>query len=163
MHISRLSFAAAHRAQDTRGGCVERYAAVAGTDMLEIADDANGRAPGEAVRFLFSSGRFGHEGGEWLFHVGLWTPSAYREEFCAWYSIEHLPILLECPAWDGCRFVEQRVDDGCQFYALHQLADRSALESEQRAFSRSTAWFRRLKAHAWFDEAFTRTLYRRVE
>jgi hypothetical protein len=163
MHINRLGAVAADDARHASGGYVERYAAIAGTDVLEIVGDGDGRAPGEAVRLLFSSGRFAHEGGEWLFHVGLWTPSEYREEFCAWYSIEHLPILLECPAWDGCRFVEQHVEDGCQFYALHQLADRSALESEQRAFSRSTAWFRRLKQHAWFDEAFTRTLYRRVE
>jgi hypothetical protein len=163
MQIHKLPSAAARQGQGASSRYVERYAAVDGSDVLEIAGGGNGAAPGEAVQLLFSSGRFGHEGGEWLLHVGLWTPSAYREEFCAWYSIEHLPILLECPAWDGCRFVEQHVADGCQFYALHQLADRSALESGQRAFSRSTAWFKRLKAHAWFDEAFTRTLYRRLE
>ena len=69
-------------------------------------------------------------------------------------------MLLECPAWSGCRFVEQPIENGCQFYSLHQLSDRSALESEQRAFSRTTAWFQRFKKHYWFDEPFVRTLYR---
>ena len=153
---SKDEFAAA------RGSGTEIYVADQGSGGLAIQAEATPARPdATAVRILFSSGRYGREGGEWLFHVGLWTPSDFREEFLAWYSIEHLPVLLECPAWDGCRFVEQQVADGCQFYALHQLADRSALDSEQRKASRDTAWFKRLKAHDWFDEAFVRTLYRR--
>ncbi len=76
-------------------------------------------------------------------------------------GIEHLPILLECPVWDGCRFVEQKIDKGCQFYAMHQLADKAALDSAERKRSRSTPWFKRLSVHPWFDGAFTRTLCKR--
>ena len=145
-----------------RSGDAELYLADQGKGGLTIQSDASsGAADATAAKTLFSSGRFGRDGGDWLFHVGLWTPADFREEFLAWYSIEHLPILLECPTWDGCRFVEQQVADGCQFYAMHQLAERSALDSEQRKASRDTAWFKRLKAHDWFDEAFTRALYRR--
>ena len=106
--------------------------------------------------------RFGRTGGDWLFHVGLWTPPDFREELLAWYRHEHLPILLECPLWDGCRFVEQKTDKGCQFYALHQLADKAALDSAERKRSRSTPWFTRLSVHPWFDGAFTRTLCKRL-
>jgi hypothetical protein len=108
---------------------------------------------------LFSGGKAGPNGGNYLFMVGIWTPAAARAEFLDWYRNEHLPILLECVTWNGCRFVERQVSDGHQFYALHQLADRSALESEQRRRSRATPWFMRLKQHAWFDEQFTRQLY----
>ena len=87
----------------------------------------------------------------------------FREEFVAWYMIEHMPILLECPQWDGCRFVETSVTNGCQFYSLHQLNDRAALDSAERKRSRSTPWFKRLAQNDWFDGAFTRTLYRRPE
>ena len=159
MLIRKLNAAASDLAERVRDGNVEVYSAVDGTHAIEITDDP-AQASGEAMRLLFSSGRFGRAGGEWLFHVGLWTPAEFREEFLAWYRMEHVPILLECPVWNGCRFVEQPIENGCQFYGLHQLSDRSALESEQRAFSRTTAWFRRFKKHDWFDEPFVRTLYR---
>jgi len=111
---------------------------------------------------LFTGGRFGADGGSLLFKVGIWTPAAFRDELLEWYRQEHLPILLECPVWDGCRFVEEEVGAGCQFHALHQLSHRDALESNERARSRSGPWFSTLKRHDWFDEPFTRVLYRRL-
>ena len=123
---------------------------------------AAGTSLEKRVQMLFTGGRYGSEGGDWLFYVGLWTPEDFRGEFLAWYEWEHLPILLECPLWDGCRFVEQKVDRGCQFHALHQLSDKTALESAERQRSRSTPWFRRLSVNGWFDGAFMRTLCRRV-
>jgi hypothetical protein len=92
----------------------------------------------------------------------LWTPQDFRKEFLAWYKVEHLPMLLECPIWDGCRFVEQDVERGCQFYALHQLSDKAALDSDARKRSRSTPWFNRLAKNGWFDAGFRRTLCRRL-
>ena len=108
---------------------------------------------------LFSGGNVGPNAGRYLFMVGIWVPQAVCGEFLDWYRNEHLPILLECPTWDGCRFVESPVLEGHQFYALHQLEDRSALESEERRRSRTTPWFMRLKQHPWFDEQFSRQLY----
>lgn len=108
---------------------------------------------------LFSGGKVGANAGDYLFMVGIWVPEAACAEFLDWYRNEHLPILLECPTWKGCRFVERPVSDGHQFYALHQLEDRSALQSEQRGRSRGTPWFMRLKQCPWFDEKFTRQLY----
>ena len=112
---------------------------------------------------LFAQGRFGSGQGRFLFKVGIRTPVGFREELLAWYRKEHLPILLECPEWDGCRFVHEEVDEGCRFYALHQLSHRRALESNERARSRSTPWFFELKRNDWFDEPFSRVLYRRVD
>ena len=126
----------------------------------------SGKAVGAPVEknmsVLFTGGRYGKEGGNWLFYVGLWTPDDFRDEFLAWYKIEHMPILLECPIWDGCRFVEQKVEKGCQFYAMHQVSDKAALDSNERKRSRSTPWFRRLARNSWFDAAFTRTLLKRL-
>jgi hypothetical protein len=120
-------------------------------------------APLVPLQLRFAAGRHGADAGPWLFHVGLWVPAGHRGEFLAWYEQEHLPMLLEWPQWEGCRFMEEAVASGCQFHALHQLADRSALSSPARAASRRTPWFDRFKAFDWFDEAFTRTLYRRIE
>lgn len=111
---------------------------------------------------LFSGGRFGPTAGSWVFRVGIWTPKDWRSEFCAWYRCEHAPILLECPDWDGYQLFEAPAASGCQFYVLHHLADRSALDSEWRRLSRSTPWFRRLAQNKWFDGPFERILCRRV-
>lgn len=136
-----------------------------GPGGVELYEDGTAeRAAGDLdANVLFAGGSYGPQAGEWLFMVGLWTPRDYREEFLGWYKIEHIPILLECAAWDGCRFVETPDERGCQFYALHQLASRAALDSNERQVSRATPWFRRLAQHAWFDGAFARTLYRRPE
>jgi hypothetical protein len=160
--LIRKAKIAGERAQGGARG-IETYTAADGTGLLAIRDGERAGSPDEIeVQPLFASGRVGSAGGPWLFHVGLWTPAEFRDEFLAWYAVEHLPILLECRVWDGCRFVEQKVAEGCQFYALHQMSDRAALESEERKVSRSTAWFLRLKARPWFDERFVRALYRRT-
>lgn len=112
---------------------------------------------------LFAEGRFGPGHGSLLFKVGIRTPAGFGEELLAWYRQEHLPILLECPEWNGCRFVREEVHEGCQFHALHQLSHRRALESSERSRSRSTPWFFELKRNDWFDEPFSRVLYRRFE
>ena len=111
---------------------------------------------------LFSSGRSGPEAGPWVFSVGVWTPEDWREEFCAWYQREHGPMLLECREWQGFQLLEMSTERGCQFYVLHRLAARTALDSEQRKRSRSTPWFRRLAKNEWFDKAFERVLCRRI-
>jgi hypothetical protein len=125
-----------------------------------------GRPPDDVlekdVTELFFDGRSGPRAGSWVFRVGLWTPKDWRSEFCAWYKCEHGPILLECPEWEGYRFFEAPSVRGCQFYAVHYLSDRSALDSEWRRLSRSTPWFRRLAKNKWFDGAFERVLCRRV-
>jgi hypothetical protein len=145
-------------------GGSEFFVATEGSGGVELFENgATTTQPGDMpAKLLFTGGRYGIAGGEWLFMVGLWTPEDFREEFVAWYKIEHMPILLECPQWDGCRFVETPAEKGCQFVSLHQLSDRSALDSNERKRSRATPWFKRLSAHSWFDGAFTRSLYRRA-
>ena len=125
-----------------------------------------GRVPKDVlekqVTELFSGGRIGPGVGSWIFRVGIWTPKDWRSEFCAWYKCEHGPILLECPDWEGFQFVEAPSARGCQFYVVHYLADKAALNSEWRRLSRSTPWFRRLAKNKWFDKAFERVLSRRI-
>jgi hypothetical protein len=146
------------------GGAAEIFLREDGDGALVLCDAAGAVGQGryKSAEKIFDGGRFGAVGGDWLFCVGLWTPVDYRDEFLAWYEMEHLPILLECPLWDGCRFLEEKVADGCQFYSLHQLSDKKALESQERHRSRSTPWFKRLAKNDWFDGSFQRTLYRRM-
>lgn len=114
------------------------------------------------VETRLARGDYGRKGGRHLLYVGAWVPSDFRSEFAAWYEMDHLPLLLQCPSWDGCRIVEEDVADGVQFYALHQVTDTAAFDSEERRQSRDTPWFHRLKAHDWFDEAFSRRTLKRL-
>jgi len=152
-------------ARDNGAADVETYAGVDSDQGLVIIEGTGEiKHPSlSPVQELFRGGSVGAAGGEHLFKVGLWVPADARTEFLDWYESEHLPILLECPDWTGCRFVEKPVKDGHQFYALHQLQDVGALESKERKRSRETPWFMRLKQNPWFDGAFTRQLYKRVE
>ncbi len=133
-----------------------------GSDERLIFGEGALPAGAEDATIKFTGGNFGTAAGEFLFRVGMWTPAEDRDDFLAWYEIDHLPLLLEHPTWDGCRFIEVAAADGFQFYVLHQMQDPEALNSEARAKSRDTPWFHRLKAKEWFDEGFTRALYRRI-
>jgi hypothetical protein len=144
---------------------IELFSGVDGTRHLALVHDAAPEQPQwtlQPVASLFSGGRCGPAAGGWLFRVGLWVPTEHRSEFLSWYEQEHLSILLACPAWDGCRFVEAPAALGCRFIALQQLADPAALSSSERARSRATPWFMRLSQFDWFDEPFARALYRRA-
>lgn len=144
---------------------LELYERDEGHGALAVTGDESFAPKGferHRIKVLFTGGRYGPSAGSYLFHVALWTPDDYRTEFLAWYEVEHLPMLLEASGWDGCRFVEEDVDKGFLFHALHQLSDRKALDSEQRKHSRATPWFRRLSANPWFDVGFKRSLYRRI-
>lgn len=155
--------ASARKSAGQFDGDVEIYVGDKGDGFLLLSSSppsGSARSVSRELRPLFSGGRYGEAGGPWLFCVGLAVPSADRDEFLSWYEEEHLPMLLECEQWDGCRFVESPASIGCQFFALHQLKDRAALDSEARARSRSTDWFKALaREHSWFDGPFTRNLY----
>lgn len=97
---------------DSAGGAAagaeaEFYTAAEGRGILALG---SGRAPvagARRIEVLFAAGSYGAGGGDLLFAVCLWTPADFRGEFLAWYQGEHLPLLLECPAWEGCRFAEE--------------------------------------------------------
>jgi len=166
MMIAQSAAGPAAAGEFLRAHLCELFVETPGDRCLALLSD-EGR--GEAgwtftpVEPRFERGRCGPAAGEWLFCVGMGVPQSERQAFLEWYEREHLPILLECPTWDGCRFVEAQALESCRFYALHQLSDRSALESAERARSRTGRAFERLKLFSWFDEPFTRTLYRRFE
>ena len=146
--------------------CVESYVredAPGGLALCGTESVARTWRQARRLEMLFAEGGFGSGHGSFLFKVGIRTPTMFRDELLDWYRREHLPILLECPTWNGCRFVQEEVDEGCQFHALHQLSHSRALDSDERARSRSTSWFFELKKYDWFDEPFTRVLYRRVD
>lgn len=88
----------------------------------------------------------------YLYAVFFTVPADREEAFNAWYVEEHVPLLLNCEQWLGCR--RYRVVDGhpatFTHMALHHLHDLSALESPAREAARATPWRAKLAAEPWF-------------
>ena len=91
-----------------------------------------------------------------LFAVFFSVPDERAEEFNAWYTEEHVPMLLECPDWLLVRRFE--IYDGdpqpWTHLALHYLRDASALDSPELEAARNTEWRKRLAAEQWFRGSF---------
>ncbi len=91
-----------------------------------------------------------------LYAVFFSVPDDRAEEFNAWYTEEHVPMLLECPDWLLVRRFE--IYDGdpqpWTHLALHYLRDASALDSPELEAARNTEWRKRLAAEQWFRGSF---------
>jgi hypothetical protein len=87
-----------------------------------------------------------------LYAVFFDVPTDRQNDFDAWYSEDHVPILLEDKRWLGVR--RFAVGDGApgRFtrMALHYLADRAVLDSDARQRARQTPWRARLASEPWF-------------
>lgn len=89
------------------------------------------------------------------------VPDDYVSEFDAWFSYEHMPILLDEPTWYGCDFYRSLGHSMYTFAAIHHL-EPGALKSPARDRSVSTPWWTRLKQYAWFDKGFDRAILHRI-
>lgn len=91
-----------------------------------------------------------------LYAVFFSVPDDRAEEFNAWYTEEHVPMLLECPDWLQVRRFE--INDGdpqpWTHLALHYLRDASALDSPELEAARNTEWRGRLAKEGWFQGSF---------
>ncbi len=91
-----------------------------------------------------------------LYAVWFNVPADRTGDVDDWYEQEHIPILMECPAWLMARRFAITGGGPGPFnrLALHYLADRSALESPARFKARGTAWRARLAAEPWFTGTY---------
>lgn len=93
---------------------------------------------------------------EVLYPVFFTVPVDRRDDFNAWYTQDHVPLLLNEPMWLGCRRYEI-VDGGPETFthlALHHISDRAALESPHREAARKTEWRDRMAAEPWFKGSY---------
>jgi len=91
-----------------------------------------------------------------LYSVFFSVPDDRAEDFNAWYTQEHVPMLLECRQWLSCRrfLIQDGEPQPWTHLALHYLADVAALDSPERAAARETEWRRRLSAEPWFKASY---------
>jgi hypothetical protein len=124
---------------------IERFVAIPST-VHRRPDAAQTGAPGRAPI---------------AYPVFFAVPPEAEHDFDHWYDDEHMPILLGCKDWLGCRRfrILGAHPKGFTHMALHDIADVSAIASPERDAARATAWRARLSANAWFDGDY-RVLYR---
>lgn len=92
-----------------------------------------------------------------LYAVMFTVPAQRSEEFDAWYDEDHMPTLLECKEWLGCRryAIVDGEPEAFTHLALHHLATADALDSPSRSKARNSEWRRKLAAEPWFKGSYS--------
>ena len=83
--------------------------------------------------------------------VGLSVPAGSEDDLAAWYTREHIPMLLEVPGWWRIRRYQLvRGMDGPapEFLSVHELAGPEVLEDPRYRAAVSTPWRDRVVASA---------------
>jgi hypothetical protein len=86
-----------------------------------------------------------------LLCVALSVPAGAEDDLQAWYTDEHIPMLLEVPGWQRIRrFRLVRGMDGPapEFLSVHELAGPQVLEEPGYRAAISTPWRDRIVASA---------------
>jgi hypothetical protein len=162
-HLERDTYLAVYEAEDQK--------AVKSEEFLAIEDYPNTETKWMLNNILDYSSYCGDQIGEFrgpeladdpldapiLYSVFFSVPDEMAQDFNAWYSDEHVPMLLKCKDWLMCRRFQ--IEDGepqpWTHIALHYLNDLSAFESPEREAARSTEWFKKLSEHQWFQASTT--------
>ena len=83
--------------------------------------------------------------------VAMSVPAGAEDDLAAWYTDEHIPLLLEVPGWQRIRrFRLSRSLDGPgpEFLSVHELAGPEVLEEPGFLAAISTPWRDRVVASA---------------
>ena len=109
----------------------------------------------------FDSGKAGDH--NYLAAVAFPVDDADAEQFDDWYDTEHAPMLLEADDWLRVRRYRVRSGDGGPWthFALHELASREVMDSDERRAAREGPKRDALVNRPWFSQS-GRWLYRRL-
>ena len=83
--------------------------------------------------------------------VALSVPAAAQDDLAAWYTEEHIPMLLRVPGWRRIRrfrLVRSLDAAGPDFLSVHELAGPEVLEDPGYRTAVSTPWRDRVVASA---------------
>ena len=83
--------------------------------------------------------------------VAMSVPASAEEDLAAWYTEEHIPMLLEVPGWRRIRrfrLIRAMDAPGPDFLSVHELAGPEVLEEPGYRAAISTPWRDRVVAAA---------------
>jgi hypothetical protein len=76
--------------------------------------------------------------------VSLSVPAGMEDDLAAWYSEEHIPMLLAVPGWLRIRRFRLTSGDAPEFLSLHEVADDSVFEDSRYRAAVTTPWRNRI-------------------
>ena len=84
-----------------------------------------------------------------LLVVAMSVPAGTEDDLAAWYTEEHIPMLLAVPGWRRIRrFRLTGGDPGPDFLSIHEIDGLEVLEQERYKAAISTSWRMRIVASA---------------
>lgn len=84
--------------------------------------------------------------------VALSVPAGTEDDLAAWYTDEHIPMLLTVPGWRRIRRFRRVGGSGPDFLSLHELDGPEALTEDSYRAAISTPWRDRIVASALLRE-----------
>lgn len=80
--------------------------------------------------------------------VSMSVPAGTEEDMTAWYTDEHIPMLLAAPGWRRIRRYRLTDGTGPEYLSLHELDGQQAFDSDEYRAAVSTPWMKRIVASA---------------
>jgi hypothetical protein len=80
--------------------------------------------------------------------VSISVPPALEDDMAAWYTEEHIPMLLAVPGWQQIRRYRLTSGTAPAWLSLHELAGESALSTPEYKAAASTPWRNRIVGSA---------------
>jgi len=88
------------------------------------------------------------------------VPAAAEGDMTAWYTEEHIPMLLAVPGWRRCRRYVQTSGSGPRFLSLHEIESLAVFDEPAYKAAASTPWRNRVVESAIGRERRVFSLYK---
>jgi hypothetical protein len=76
--------------------------------------------------------------------VSLSVPAGMEDDLAAWYTREHIPMLLAVPGWRRIRRFRLTGGTGPTYLSLHEVADREVFDEDGYRAAVTTPWRNRI-------------------
>jgi hypothetical protein len=79
-----------------------------------------------------------------LMAVSMSVPASAADDMTAWYTEEHIPMLLAVPGWRRCRRYVLTAGSAPRFLSLHEIESLAAFDEPAYKAATSTPWRNRV-------------------
>jgi hypothetical protein len=83
-----------------------------------------------------------------IFVVSMSVPADAEDDMNAWYTEEHIPMLLAVPGWRRARRYRQTSGTGPEYMSLHDLDGPDVFDSDAYKAASTTPWRDKVLASA---------------
>ena len=92
--------------------------------------------------------------------VSMSVPAGTEDDMNAWYTQEHIPMLLAVPGWRRARRYRQTSGNGPEYLSLHDVDSLDAFDTDAYKAATTTPWRSRMVERAIGRERRVFSLYK---